>query len=1295
MCNCLQDVKPIELHQNNGSLYIPEWLLYRNFTDNDCNILVSFSKITSINKFSQITKEKIDFFTKNTNYDISYKLLKVLGLYGVKFFNRSAIHSPILFAEPIILETKKVKNQKIQLIKFGSCLLDFNVRRQTIDKIIDFLRKTEFEYSHQLNGIRLDTLALKTDLNIDLISEVLSSANFNIINNKNEISIFYNNKPLEIAVDKGTSEICSIDLKEEQSINYSQQEVSSNNNSLRDDNLFILKLEDNKSKLSMEMNDDLSSVYFSVRAQNVLAEYGIKTISQLISLTDEEILAFRNCGIKTLEEIREIIRKNKNQEEKIRENKNEDKNNIQSHLFRLNGKLLSFNDSINFINFSTRAYNVLNENNIKTINELMNLTDEQIISFKNSGIKTLNEIKDTIKKINLNFFHIDELKENLFYVISDKFTLSENTNILLSKLNIKTVWQLLIHFPHDILNQPDSSNINYEELKDLLSNLGYSKYPIQFTNEQVEELTKPSINEALNSNPLEAIALFSTYMDNIVNNEFNERYKVVYEKRIKPQKKATLEEIGQIFDLSRERIRQMEVKLLRKLRRPKIVANYFKQISKILSCLFNEYGKILHFNLFQSNNVINSLTEEDKNLIFIFLQDCSSISFNIDWKLKVLYKTDIGNLDSLCYPEEIFINNFYSIKYSYIYDIVIKKFSPLINKNNLAQERNFDSIINEIISYIINKYLNEVDNGIYKTVKKNESIYDYATYKFSEMFPKGAYVYKDGNEVVEKLCQSLPQLKDKSIRAIIARIISRNDDILLWGPGFYIHKNNINPDWQLVDLAVERCIELFKQGITDFKINKIFSEKEEIFKKSAIPTTQALYSLLRFPAYFEINIKNIRVLKIHLGNKKVKAIKEFMNRKFSKEELLSNLRKLSFTSDEIKTTLNYSKILRSERLILEEYPRICDAKVGKVKKTFTEIINNYFIEKKNFVPLEQLREFFCLERGWKEYELYQVLDRLAEIIPTERGYIHLKYFNYDLDKLSVIIKKIEEKLSSVNNIIHLRKIREDCNVSWIDVCNYDIRPETMGILLANTENKNFKIEKRIYAISYCSELPGDINLIQILSELLLERKDFVSISEIQQYFKERGFIIPSFTDLIKKSGMLKYFKCSYIHPNIIGYNDNMLEEIEQIIEEASLVSESKDIPYTSFSWIIDNLYEKLPPLQNDFEWNTDLLSSVTDKIDNVMVFNGVYVLYRNKFAIEDLDDLLGFIIIDKYKNGICKVSVLEKELKSLEILPIDNSLLSYSFKFSFKDSSVELVDEQNNIMLSKIGREKYLKYEYI
>ena len=282
------------------------------------------------------------------------------------------------------------------------------------------------------------------------------------------------------------------------------------------------------------LSTKIDSLELSVRTSNCLINEGIKNIGDLVQLSENFLLKTPNFGRKSLLEIENILRcfnlnldtsitwpmditllkekyMNNDYSKSIKKTDDE----IKKKFIVNNFEKLSTN--INEIGFSLRTQNCLNNLSIKDIGELIQLSGSYLLLTPNFGKKSLSEIKNLLKNINLNL----------------------NT---------------LFDWPPE----------NYKNLK-----------------------KKKTTNNIININPTSKDVEIINIDDQIIDRDFlfnlikssltDREYSVIKDRFWKGE---TLEKIGQGKKVTRERIRQIESKAVRKLKKNKSIIKKFLEKHK-------------------------------------------------------------------------------------------------------------------------------------------------------------------------------------------------------------------------------------------------------------------------------------------------------------------------------------------------------------------------------------------------------------------------------------------------------------------------------------------------------------------------------------------------------------------------------------------------------------------------------------------------------------------------------------------------------------------------------------------
>lgn len=252
---------------------------------------------------------------------------------------------------------------------------------------------------------------------------------------------------------------------------------------------------------SIDTESPIEELLLSTRAYNALMRWGIKTIEQLINYTDQDLLKIRNFGIKSLEEVsiklqryglclKEVELKSIDKEisisnlgltfglcEVLKERKIETVGQLIGYteqellkilnfrqVSKINMKLqeygLGFKKSeaktinkksdIEELQLSTRSYYALTRLGIKTIEQLIGYTDQDLLKMWSFGTKSLEEVKSKLQKYGLRLKEVENKSMDNEGDINE-LQLSDRLYEILKKAGINTIEQLIEYTDLDLL----------------------------------------------------------------------------------------------------------------------------------------------------------------------------------------------------------------------------------------------------------------------------------------------------------------------------------------------------------------------------------------------------------------------------------------------------------------------------------------------------------------------------------------------------------------------------------------------------------------------------------------------------------------------------------------------------------------------------------------------------------------------------------------------------------------------------------------------------------------------------
>jgi hypothetical protein len=222
----------------------------------------------------------------------------------------------------------------------------------------------------------------------------------------------------------------------------------------------------------------------------------------------------------------------------------------------------SYEKDLDLFEWSVRARNCLKTSNIKTITELAELSEFELLSIPNLGKGSLLEIKKNLAKFNLKIGERTSSNQPIFKKTAfqditlkniEKKALDITVVSLLPSLSVRsvnclqsmTLGQLLSMTKYELLRVPNLGRLTLKEIKEGLLNLS----PIK-TDEYI-----------IDDSSLE------NYLNSIKNHLKSERDFQVFANRIGLfEKDKTLEAISETYGVTRERIRQIELKVRKNIK---------------------------------------------------------------------------------------------------------------------------------------------------------------------------------------------------------------------------------------------------------------------------------------------------------------------------------------------------------------------------------------------------------------------------------------------------------------------------------------------------------------------------------------------------------------------------------------------------------------------------------------------------------------------------------------------------------------------------------------------------------
>jgi DNA-directed RNA polymerase subunit alpha len=159
---------------------------------------------------------------------------------------------------------------------------------------------------------------------------------------------------------------------------------------------------DRRNKL---LETPITDFELSVRSRNCLRKMNIRTLGDLLRISETELLAYKNFGETSLREIRAILESKNLRLGMAMEEKGESFEQIAIPARDNLSDIL--NKGVEDLALSVRARKCLERLNVATIGEVISKTEAELLGCKNFGVTSLNEIKGKLTDLGLSLRKLD------------------------------------------------------------------------------------------------------------------------------------------------------------------------------------------------------------------------------------------------------------------------------------------------------------------------------------------------------------------------------------------------------------------------------------------------------------------------------------------------------------------------------------------------------------------------------------------------------------------------------------------------------------------------------------------------------------------------------------------------------------------------------------------------------------------------------------------------------------------------------------------------------------------------
>ena len=163
--------------------------------------------------------------------------------------------------------------------------------------------------------------------------------------------------------------------------------------------------EKKRSRKNQILETPISDFELSVRSRNCLRKMNIRTLGDLLHITEAELLSYKNFGETSLREIKAILESKNLRLGMALEDKSLQTGDLETQGTPEDQGLL--NKTVDDLQLSVRARKCLQKLNIHSVGELTRTTEAELLGCKNFGVTSLNEIKKALAGVGMSLRSLD------------------------------------------------------------------------------------------------------------------------------------------------------------------------------------------------------------------------------------------------------------------------------------------------------------------------------------------------------------------------------------------------------------------------------------------------------------------------------------------------------------------------------------------------------------------------------------------------------------------------------------------------------------------------------------------------------------------------------------------------------------------------------------------------------------------------------------------------------------------------------------------------------------------------
>lgn len=749
---------------------------------------------------------------------------------------------------------------------------------------------------------------------------------------------------------------------------------------------------------------------------------------------------------------------------------------------------------------------------------------------------------------------------------------------------------------NSVITWGDVANISE---RSIIERLGFTVQGLNAINHfwQLRDQAFSIQNAIENGLPAEAYHGFEQLVDAFVQKVVkNDREYIVLKGRLGllDRRKWTLEELGQRENLTRERIRQIEKKLMSILKKPKVLdqLNFlWLAVDESLTsgggvCCVAEIAESMrnHWNwtTVPSDEELASLISLSANYELVWAAPIRIIMPSH----KCVNCTEIGPVLTRAVESQangtLSFEDANAIMHEFCQSQTCKK-APGVIKFSNGYLHFLDDAIEEILAddtALYTQYAWGIKYGMRRTALVEKIVYEAGR----------PMHFKEVHAEVNKDRPVHSQLSDRSIYGNLERSLS----LLLWGPGTFIHRDLVTiPETLISEIESDIILRLKTDNIPYLSITGICEEYKASLLAKDIPNSHALYSCMR--------------------------------------------------------------ITNNQALDCSDYPYVLRRESGAQRLPIPLVLEAFVLEQEGVVTLDQIKNF-AIEKLCVNEVVFMInhLPSIPNLLRINSGeYIHIRQLGIEKIQLAPIIDHLQKLLENYDHVSAI-KVFDDkkitCKLLGIST------PMLLFSLVQFFYCDQFDLSRypqiRISGVDTDESRTAGVALEVIY--YIRDKAYPCSFIELYQHFvEELGYKQSSVHNVLYTyKSILRYSDGVIVHIETLAWTEEKQAALEMLAASHLGSREKTGKLFGLISYLYEYMHDQLPELPDHIAWTPTLIGDLLSREGRYTIIGtprDAYVSVPNSYCIKTLDDLL-YCVLDAEYDGAANIDQFISDMREAGIL---------------------------------------------